>query len=239
MGRLLNLVFFFIDMISLTTIYCILFVYVRVKARNLRQLISTNASGCSYEMNQTWEADSETGICSSMQSTGQAKTNTKVTMEDRPTHQSATGERSCGRMNRASVILICYPMVYICLTMPMCISRICSFVGKSWSLPAVYAGTTIYVCSGVVNVLVYTITRKGIIPWGRLFRSKVKPAKTNKISTKPVEYVPDCYYPGSNQERLTPPSKLITKSSASSISTLGYPSGEKFTGDNIKGSTEI
>ena len=225
-------------MLSLTTIYCILFVYVRIKARKLRQLISTNASGSSYEMSQTWRADPETGTHSSLQSASQTKTKTKVTVEDRPSHQSATGERTCGRMNRASVILISYPMVYICLTMPMCIARICQFTGKSWSLPAVYAGTTIYVCSGAVNVLVYTTTRQGIIPWGRLFR-KVKPAKTNETSTKPVEYVPDCYDSGSDSERLTPPSKLISKSSASSIPTLGYPSSERFSGDSTKGSTEI
>src|SRR5271167_4192814 len=124
-------------MLSLTTIYCILFVYLRIMARKRRQLLSTNASGSSYEMSQIWRADAETGTS--------AKTKTKVTVEDRPSHQSTAGERTCDRMNRASVILICYPMVYICLTMPMCIARICQFTGKSWSLPAVYAGTVIYV----------------------------------------------------------------------------------------------
>src|SRR5208282_4898144 len=97
----------------------------------------------------------------------------------------------------------------------------CQFTGKSWSLPAVYAGTTIYVCSGAVNVLVYTTTRQGIIPWGRLSR-KVKHAKTNETSTKPVEYVPNCYSRRSDSERPPPPSRLISKSS--SIPTLGYPS---------------
>ena len=222
-------------MLSLTTIYCILFVYVRIKARKLRQLISTNASGSSYEMSPSWKGDSENGDHASQESTSQTKTKTKVTVEDRPSHQSAVAERTCGRMNRASIILISYPMVYICLTMPMCIARICQFTGKSWSLPAVYAGTTIYVCSGAVNVLVYTTTRQGIILWGRLFR-KVKPAKTNGTSTKPVEYVPGWYDSGSDSERLTPPSKLISKSSASS---LGRPSSERFSGDSTKGRTEI
>src|SRR5271169_6456313 len=103
-------------MLSLTTMYCILFVYVRIKARKLRQLISTNASGNSFEMSQTWGADPEAGTHSSLQSASQTKTKAKVTVEDRPSHQSAAGERTCGRMNRASIILISYPMVYICLT---------------------------------------------------------------------------------------------------------------------------
>ena len=218
-------------MLSLTTIYCILFVYVRIKARTLRQFISTNASGSSYDMSLSWKGDSENGDHSSLQRTSQTKTKTKVTVEDRPSHQSAAGERTYGRMNRASIKLISYPMVYICLTMPMCIARICQFTGKSWSLPAVYAGTTIYVCSGAVNVLVYTTTRQGIILWGRLFR-KAKPAKTNETSTKP-----GWYDSGSDSERLTPPSK--PQSSASSIPTLVHPSSERFSGDSTKGSTEI
>jgi hypothetical protein len=218
--------------------YSILFIYVRIKARNLRQLMSTNASGRSYELSQTWRADPETGTRSSSHIGSKTKTKTKVTEEDRPSHQLAAGERTCDRMNRASLILISYPMVYICLTMPMCIARICEFTGKNWSLPAVYAGTVIYVCSGAVNVLVYTTTRQGIIPWGQLFR-KFKPAKTNETSTKPVEFVPDCYDSGSNSERPTQPSKLISKSSASSIPTLGYPSSERFSGDSTKDITEI
>ena len=224
-------------MLSLTTIYCILFVYVRIKAKTLRQLMTTNASGSSYEMSPSRKRDSENGDPSSLQSTSQTKTKTKVTVEDRPSHQSTAGERTHGRMNRASIILISYPMVYICLTMPMCIARVCEFTGKNWSLPAVYAGTVIYVCSGAVNVLVYTTTRQGIILWGRLFR-KVKPAKRNETSTKPAE-VPGWYDSGSDSERLTPPSKLVPKSSASSIRTLGHPSSERFSGDSTKGSTEI
>jgi hypothetical protein len=223
-------------MISLTTIYCILFVYVRVKAKELRKLMTTNASG-DYEMGPGWKGGPENGDHSSLQGTSQTKTKAKVTVEDRPSHPSAAGERTYGRMNRASVILISYPMVYICLTMPMCIARVCEFTGNDWSLPAVYAGTVIYVCSGAVNVLVYTTTRQGIVLWGRLFR-KVKPAKTNgrEPSTKPV---PGWHDSGSDSERLTPPSKLISKSSASSIRTLGHPSSERFSGDSIKGSTEI
>jgi hypothetical protein len=158
---------------------------------------------------------------SSLQSTSQTKTKTTVTVEDQPSaDQSVAGERTYQRMNRASIILISYPMVYICLTMPMCIARVCQFTGKTWSLPGVYAGTTIYVCSGAVNVLVYTTTRQGIIGWGRIFR-KVKVAKTNGTSTKPVEYVPGWYDSGIDTERLTPPSKvIISKYSASSIPTI-------------------
>jgi hypothetical protein len=224
-------------MLALTTMYSILFIYVRIKARNLRQLMSTNASGRSYELSQTWRSDPETGTRSSLHAASKTKTKPKITVTE-PSHQSAAGERTCDRMNRASVILISYPMVYICLTMPMCIARICQFTGKNWSLPAVYAGTVIYVCSGAVNVLVYTTTRQGIIPWGQLFR-KFRPAKRNETSTKPVEYVSDCYDAGSNSEHPAPPNKLTSKSSASSIPTLGYPSSERFSGDSTKDIKEI
>jgi hypothetical protein len=83
-------------MLSLTTMYCILFVYVRIKAGKLRQLISTNASGRSYEMSPSRKGGSENGDNhSSLQSTSQTKTKTKVTVEDRPSaDQSVAGERT-------------------------------------------------------------------------------------------------------------------------------------------------
>jgi hypothetical protein len=223
-------------MISLTTIYCILFIYVRIKAKTHREFTTANASG-SYEMSPRWKHDAENDRHSSLQSTSTSptKTNTKVTVEDRSSRPFADGERIYGRMNRASIILISYPMVYICLTMPMCIARVCQFTGYDWSLPAVYAGTVIYVCSGAVNVIVYTTTRQGIIGWSRLFR-KAKPAKTNEASTKPGEYVPGWHDSGSDTERLTPP-----KSFVSSVPTLGQPSivSERFSGDSTKGGTDI
>lgn len=222
-------------MISLMTIYCILFIYVRIKAKTHRQFTTANASG-SYEMSPRWKGDAENGGHSSFQSTikSPTKTRTKATVEDRPTLQSADGERIYGRMNRASIILISYPMVYICLTMPMCIARVCQFTGHNWSLPAVYAGTVIYVCSGAVNVIVYTTTRQGIIVWSRLFR-KAKPAKTTEASTKPVKYVPDWNDSGSDTERLTKPKSFV------SSPTLGQPSiaSERFSGDSTKGGTDI
>jgi hypothetical protein len=214
-------------MFSLTTMYCILFIYVRLKVRNLRKLVSTHNTGTA-EANQIWKADPESGTPSAPKCVSQTKTNTKITLEERQLRQSSAGERACERMNRASLILISYPVVYICLTMPMCIARICQFAGKSWSLPAVYAGTTIYVCSGVVNVLVYTVTRQGIIPWGRLFRQR-KPAKTNKTFTKFEDDTPDSYYSRSDTDLVTPPTQLVSM----------YPSSAKLGGKRTEPWTEI
>jgi len=188
-------------MFSLTTMYCILFVYVRLKVRNLRKLVSTHNTGTG-EGTQIWKVDPEHGTGSASKCISQTKPTTKVT-------PSSAGERACERMNLASLILISYPVVYICLTMPMCIARICQFAGKSWSLPAVYAGTTIYVCSGAVNVLVYTVTRQGIVPWGRLVR-QYKPTRTNETSTKSDHGAPDSYYSRSDTDLVTPPTQQVS-----------------------------
>jgi G protein-coupled glucose receptor regulating Gpa2 C-term len=174
--------------------YCILFVYVRLKVRNLRSLVSTNNTG-TVEVTRTWHVDPDT-----TPSAGPSGPNFRTNV--------AAGERACERMNRASVILISYPVVYICLTMPMCIARICQFAGKSWSLPAVYAGTVIYVCSGAVNVLVYTATREGIIPWRRLFNLQRKHTKTDQTSTKSDD-APDSYYSKDDTDLVTSPSQLV------------------------------
>lgn len=201
-------------MFSLSTIYCILFVYVRLKVKNLRSLVSTHSTG-TVEVTRTRHVDAEAAP-----SAGPSGPNFR-------THITA-GERACERMNRASVILISYPVVYICLTMPMCIARICQFAGIHWSLPAVYAGTVIYVCSGVVNVLVYTATREGIIPWRQLFKRQRKPAQTNPISTKSDD-VPDSYYSNSDTDLVSQPTQLVAI----------YPSIEKLNAERAAHWTKV
>ena len=75
------------------------------------------------------------------------------------------------RMKHVSLTMLCDPVLYIFLTMTLSIARISEFAGKPWSLQQVYVGAAIYECSGIVNVLLYTATRKGIISWDWLFRT--------------------------------------------------------------------
>lgn len=91
-----------------------------------------------------------------------------------------------------------------------------------------YAGTVIYVCSGVVNVLVYTATREGIIPWRQLFKRQRKPAQTNPISTKSDD-VPDSYYSNSDTDLVSQPTQLVAI----------YPSIEKLNAERAAHWTKV
>jgi hypothetical protein len=71
-------------------------------------------------------------------------------------------------MNKVSVTLIIYPVLYMIVTLPICISRIAEFAGKDMGLPFVYFGAALFECTGWMNVLLYTSTRKGIVSWNRL-----------------------------------------------------------------------
>jgi len=75
------------------------------------------------------------------------------------------GDHSRRRMTQVALRLLCYPIVYICLTMPVSIARLAHIAGHDWGLTAIHVGAAIYVTSGLVNVLLYTATRKGIISW--------------------------------------------------------------------------
>jgi len=47
-------------------------------------------------------------------------------------------------------------------------SRIAEFAGHEWGLNFAYFGAALFECTGFVNVLLYTSTRKGIVSWNRL-----------------------------------------------------------------------
>jgi hypothetical protein len=110
--------------------------------------------------------------------------------EDRPTihsHRSDTNA-SHRRMNKVAVTLLCYPIVYIFLTMPLSITRLSQFAGNNWDLSVIHAAAGIFCCSGFVNVLLYTLTRKGIISWDWMFR--------RKRQTSPTTPTFNGHYPG-------------------------------------------
>jgi hypothetical protein len=136
-------------MVLLTIIYSILFFYVRVQLKALRQASSTNESR-SYESNT--EAGNPVG---------------KPVVPHRVQIGSHQAER---RMKQVSLTLLFYPAAYIAVLMPLSIARLRQFTGQNPSLAFTYTAAALFDCQGIINVLLYTTTRKGLISWDRIFR---------------------------------------------------------------------
>lgn len=56
-----------------------------------------------------------------------------------------TENNSRQRMSKVAVILLCYPVVYIWLIMPVSIARLAQFSGQNWGVTAIQAGGR-YLC---------------------------------------------------------------------------------------------
>ena len=219
-------------MFALTILYCILFIYIRVQLKNFRAAASTTEHTTSQEL-RSWQANLEAGVPTDPTSPRQIITKTTVTVmtEDRPSTILSGAQRSRNeadrahrRMNKVAVTLLIYPIIYICLTMPLSITRLSQFAGNNWGLPAIHAAAAIYCCSGWCNVLLYTATRKGIISWDWLFGKKKK-SKISKSDTATASPVYSTHYPGA----LHPPLKSFSmgpnsKPSAMSLTSLDAPS---------------
>src|SRR5271156_247366 len=189
-------VFLFIDMFALTILYCILFFYIRIQLKNFRKANSTSditvkdpashqpgAGGQPVELSP-WQANLESGL-PPVQITPHTFVTTKtvqITIEERtpdptlhknslqPHAMNPDTDRTHRKMNQVALTLLAYPIMYICLTLTLSITRLSQFAGDNWGLTCVYVGASIFCCTGWVNVLVYTATRKGIISWDWLFR---------------------------------------------------------------------
>jgi hypothetical protein len=224
----LTLVFLFIDMFSLTILYCILFFYIRIQLKNFRKAASTSEMQSTHEL-ATWQANLEAGQPGQPTAPQQIITTKTVTVttEERPQRRAQTdAERAHRRMSHVALTLLCYPISYICLTMPLSITRLSQFAGKEPSLTAVYAGATIFCCSGFVNVLMYTATRKGIISWNWLWPRRRSSTATPKEIVPPPPYHP--HYPGSHppptsDSTVNVPPTVSAKPSAISIASIRQP----------------
>ena len=229
---MLIIVFLFIDMFALTFLYCILFFYIRIQLKNFRKVASTSEIQSSHEL-QSWQANLEAGTPDQPAAPKQIITTQTVTVttEDRPQRRTMKTEadRAHKRMNQVAVTLLCYPVMYICLTMPLAITRLSSFAGNEWGLTSIYVGASIYCCSGFVNVLLYTATRKGIISWNWLFTRRKSTTSTND-SAPPPPYNP--HYPGSHNHHhharsksdstLHLPTIISAKPSALSVASINH-----------------
>ena len=95
-------------------------------------------------------------------------TSVKVTSEARPVQKQSelsAAERAKRRMNKIAVTLLCYPIAYLCLTMPLSVARVAIYSGANVSPAVSYIVIAIFGSSGWVNVLLYTIPRKGLVSW--------------------------------------------------------------------------
>jgi len=54
------------------------------------------------------------------------------------------------------------------VTMPISIFRIAEFAGQNWGITFVHFSAALFECTGWINVLLYTSTRKGLVSWNRL-----------------------------------------------------------------------
>jgi|SRR5947207_270995 len=198
-------VFLFIDMFALTILYVALFVYIRLQLKSFRAATSSNTESTTEELRPS-QANLEAGIPNETTASPHAilaKTTVTVMSEDsRRTYLSAAAraraetDRTRRRMNKVAVTLLLYPILYICLTMPLSITRLAQFAGNSWRISVVHAAAAIYCCSGWCNVLLYTLTRRGIISWNWLFNCGKKPPQENNPP-------PPAYDPGGSQGSAT------------------------------------
>jgi len=108
----------------------------------------------------------------------------KVTSDVRPNthHRHEVTEAELAkrkRLNSIAITLLCYPIAYLCLTMPVEIVRVAAYCGATFPIPVSDVVVCIYASSGWVNVLLYTIPRKGIISWDHILWWRKKETLTS------------------------------------------------------------
>lgn len=200
--RCLILVYLFINMFALIVLYTGLFFYVRMRARGFRK----------YTSSSDHVGILETGGSGSAKDSQILVTRT-VSVTSRPLNhcQKRNGDSVHGRMNTVSYTLLLYPTVFIILTMPVAVARLYEFVGRPVTLKSLYIGAAMFDLQGFANVILYTATRKGIIPWNRMFE-KFPKFTLNR----------NCFH------NLSSPRRVVPKSSAISIATSNGPPSDKF-----------
>src|SRR5271168_3913637 len=120
-------------MFALTTLYCILFFYIRIQLKNFRKANSTSELQSTQELQSaSWQANLEAGTPEQPAAPKQIITTQTVTVttEERPIYRQTMkteADRVHRRMNHVALTLLCYPITYICLTMPLSIARLSAF----------------------------------------------------------------------------------------------------------------
>jgi len=156
-------------------------------------------------------------------------TSVKVTNEARPVQKQSKPhdtERAKRRMNTIAVTLLCYPAAYLCLTMPLSVARVAIYCGANFSPAVSYIVIAIFGSSGWVNVLLYTITRKGIVSWDWILFWR-RPG-SRKYSKPDSALVPtDSYFPRSGSAHAPIPTSAFDASQICSVFPMRRLPSEK------------
>jgi hypothetical protein len=195
-------------MFALTVLYSGLFFYVRVRAREFRKFTSTSDNTGTLETG---------GSVHSKDSHITTKTVSNTTEPAIQNRQPRMGISAHRRMTYISYTLLLYPTAYMVLTLPISIARFYEFVGRSFTLRSLYIGATMFDLQGFVNVILYTTTRKGIIPWDRIF-GKFKRFTPKTPQSTFSSYTTDTY------DLPTAPRPLVSKPLEDSVTTLNHSS---------------
>ena len=173
--------FLFLDMATLTILYSVLFFFLRLQTRHLKPSTTTDhqttddlrmTTHSHWEVTLGTEGD-DVEAAQPRPDVGVIVTKSVAVYTEGPTNSrtprpNAPARRIDNRMNKVSVTLLIYPVLYILLTMPISISRIAQFAGQQWGLAFAHFGAALFSCTGFINVLLYTSTRKGLVSWNRL-----------------------------------------------------------------------
>jgi len=191
-------------MLVLIVLYCSLFCYIRIQSKKLRDAESSSHQSAGeqtgYEM--------ESGLVYKSVTKPLPATPGHHLQIRRIQSRSNAPDR---RLKKVSLTLLCYPLLYIVFLMPLSIARLRQFAGLNPSLAFTYAAAAVFDCQGVVNVILYTSTRKGLIPWDTFVR-KVR-HRTPRDEPKPSN--------PSSDNRLSRESP--SRDSVISMASLSYP----------------
>jgi hypothetical protein len=169
-------------MATLAVLYSILFFFLRAQTKRFLKASTTTdqqtADDSTIPTNAQWEvrlgaSDDDLEASPARPSgavivTKSVSIYTEASPNPRPPRPNLTTQRTYDRMNKVSVTLLLYPILFTIVTLPICISRIAEFAGQEWGLTVVYFGAALFECTGWINVLLYASTRKGLVSWSRL-----------------------------------------------------------------------
>ena len=93
---------------------------------------------------------------------------TESSSNARPSPPHVNNRQAHRKITKVSVTLLIYPILYMILNLPISMARIAEFAGQEWGLAFIHFGAALFECTGWINVLLYTSTRKGLVSWSRL-----------------------------------------------------------------------
>lgn len=172
----LTAAFLFLDMVTLTILYSILFFFLRAQTKRLLKAGGTDNRTDDLTTNRQWEVrfgreDNLEAPPAHPQGPVIVTKSVSVYTES-PANPRTNTRQTYDQLNNVSIRLLIYPILYVILTLPISISRISEFRDQELGLTFAYFGAALFECTGFINVLLYTSTRKGLVSWNPLGKKK-------------------------------------------------------------------